>query len=558
METVKNTNKLLDNILKKGIHFGTDYPANKALCIFIILVFFLVTSYFYMLNHLEPIKEDWANQRCRPNVMPFVGIINKPDDQTAFEFTKDNFSDCIQNIVTSAMEYATLPFTYLMTGLNDATAATQVLLNDTLAMIDNIRVALEAIITAISDMLFNVGIAISAVINIMNELFTQGHTIIYVILYFFVGVFVTFMSSFSAMMTGFFMLTMATFAVLTEEFWGAYLWEIIGDFAISMGAPELTNPFTLGVGIAATIYGVVSEIQGFVLFLTVFIPELIFFIVQLVSYIILQTIGTQAFGMTFLDLPTPSFDFCFDKNTLIQLKNEKQVCIKDINIGDLLFDNSRVTGKMVSLAKNIPMSTLNGVIVSSSHHIYHNKLGWIHVEQHPDSVLIEKYEEKHIYCLNTDSKTIRINKMIFSDWDELDDIDLEKLGKNCSDLPESFNNKDINKFIDNGLVGSTIIKLAADQVEICELAPGDILDTGEIVTSIIVIQGNNKPLTKYVFDNTIIVGFNLKFDKKPLGVKLLTLKKPDVLYQMITTTGYFNIDDIRVKHYNAAIEDNLK
>jgi len=556
MASAENSDKLLNNILKKGIHFGADYPANKGICIFILLIFFILISYFYILNHLEPIKEDWANQRCRPNVMPFAGIINKPDNMTAFEYTNENFSECIQNIVTSAMEYAILPFTYLLSGLNDVNSVTQDALNETLAMVDNIRAALEAIISAISNMLYNVGVAISQVINVINQLFTQGHTIIYVLLYFFIGVFVTFMSTFSAMMTGFFMLAMISFGLMVAYFWEAETEEIIGEAAEAAGAPLETNPFTMAVGIASTIFGVVSDIEGFIIFLATFIPQLINFIIQLVSYIILQTIGTAAFGMSFLDLPTPSFSFCFDKNTLIQLKNETYVCIKDINVGDLLFDNSRVTGKMISLAKNIPMYTLNGVIVSGTHHIYHNKLGWIPAVQHPDSVLIEKYDEKYIYCLNTDSKTIRINKMIFSDWDELDDKDLEKLRKNCPDLPEK--NKDVACFMDNGLVGSTIIKTTTDKMEMCDISPGDILATGAIVTSIIVIQGQNKPLTKYIFENTIIEGFNLRFDKKPLGVKLLTQGKSDVLYQMITSTGYFNIDDIRVKHYNAAIEDNLK
>ena len=56
MASAENSDKLLNNILKKGIHFGADYPANKGICIFILLIFFILISYFYILNHLEPIK----------------------------------------------------------------------------------------------------------------------------------------------------------------------------------------------------------------------------------------------------------------------------------------------------------------------------------------------------------------------------------------------------------------------------------------------------------------------------------------------------------------------
>ena len=69
-----------------------------------------------MIN-IQPIKDDWVNQRCNPKVIPFAGLINKPDDGTSVsDFTSENFNYCIQNILTDVTGYAVQP----ITGMTDA------------------------------------------------------------------------------------------------------------------------------------------------------------------------------------------------------------------------------------------------------------------------------------------------------------------------------------------------------------------------------------------------------------------------------------------------------
>ena len=67
--------------------FLEKYGGSLWLTIILIIVFFVAISYFNVMNNIQPIKADWLNQRCSPSVMPFAGIINKPDNQSAFEFT---------------------------------------------------------------------------------------------------------------------------------------------------------------------------------------------------------------------------------------------------------------------------------------------------------------------------------------------------------------------------------------------------------------------------------------------------------------------------------------
>ena len=70
--TFKKINELYN---KKG--FIDKYGADIWLTIIICLIFFCITSYYYVLNNIEPIKANWANEKCNPAVLPFAGLINK-------------------------------------------------------------------------------------------------------------------------------------------------------------------------------------------------------------------------------------------------------------------------------------------------------------------------------------------------------------------------------------------------------------------------------------------------------------------------------------------------
>jgi hypothetical protein len=63
------------------------------------------------------------------------------------------------------------------------------------------------------------------------------------------------------------------------------------------------------------------------------------------------------------------------------------------------------------------MVNINGVKVSSKHYVHYDKLNiWIESENHPDAAFCES--EKVIYCLNTDTHTLLINGLLFTDYDE--------------------------------------------------------------------------------------------------------------------------------------------
>ena len=70
------------------------YGGSIVATIITLLIFFIIFSYYYIQNKIEPIRQDWANQRCRPEVMPFAGMINAPPGTSNMEYTSENFMQC--------------------------------------------------------------------------------------------------------------------------------------------------------------------------------------------------------------------------------------------------------------------------------------------------------------------------------------------------------------------------------------------------------------------------------------------------------------------------------
>jgi hypothetical protein len=70
------------------------------------------------MKNFETIKDDWTNQRCKPNVMPFAGLINKPDNISISDFTYENFTFCSQDILKNILGYAIQPIVYLIKNIS--------------------------------------------------------------------------------------------------------------------------------------------------------------------------------------------------------------------------------------------------------------------------------------------------------------------------------------------------------------------------------------------------------------------------------------------------------
>jgi hypothetical protein len=322
-------------------------------------------------------------------------------------------------------------------------------------------------------------------------------------------------------------------------------------------------PFTWGTAIAST-----------AIFVAIAIP------MSLILAFMTNVLGIK----TGLSIPRVPSVKCFDKNTKITMNDGTIKTISELEVGEKIAGNSGlITAKVIVESKNSVMYNLSGVIVSDSHIVkYDNK--WIRVDQHPGAIKLENYNEPYLYCINTENKVIEINSVLFTDWDEIYDDELDKIKNvklknvlfnmnktlNYSMDDIIVNNSDIHRYLDGGFDKNTEIKLKNGMAKtIKSISIGDILENGERVYGYVEIDGSNLleqavyNLAKKRFVNG---GSNLNICDKSMGFtstldldkkykKIITnCESNDKLYHLLTDSKTFHINGIKFYDYNSCID----
>lgn len=516
-----NSDKGLKNIEKmyKNLDYFDQYGGSVMIFIIITIILLFLCSYCFVMINVAPIKNDWPNQRCKPYIIPFAGLINKPDNMSVGDFTSQNFSYCTQNIMSSVSGTMLQPVTFvtnIITGiLNDVKNA----INSIRAMFDKIRTFFESIVKEIMGRIMNMMIPLQQIIISLKD--TIGKI--------------------QGVMTSGLFTTLGAFYTI-QALMGAIA-EIIISILIVLAA------IIIGLWAVPVTWGAAGAMTA--IFLAISIPMTIIL----------------AFMMDYLkvkpDLSIPKIK-CFDKNTLIVMNDGTQKKIIDINIGDKLMDSNIVTSKIKVDTKGSEIYNLNGVIVSDSHIVKYNKK-WIRVSNHPHALKVSMYNEPFLYCLNTSNKIININQNVFTDWDEIYDDAIECIKNTNTDIKD---NADIHKYLDGGFTGNTLITLKDGATkEIKNIEVGDILEEEVIVYGIVEINGSDLN-NQYIFhlgNNVIIEGgpnlnicekskcfkSTLNLDKKSKEIKNI---KENKLYHLLTNKQMFYINKILFYDYNASID----
>ncbi len=173
---------------------------------------------------------------------------------------------------------------------------------------------------------------------------------------------------------------------------------------------------------------------------------------------------TNTFLFSFLNI------FCFPGETLLNVKGKGSTQIKDVKIGDVLLQtNSEVTATFRFYSKGQPMVKLGSTIVSTNHYVYY--LGKpIKAGNHPLAQKIDDWDsEEPLYCLNTSNNKIPVDNLIFLDYDETSDGDIETMNYienqvNATSLEKDYKFKEYGTAFDENTVIKTIdgSKLAKD------------------------------------------------------------------------------------------------
>jgi len=237
------------------------------------------------------------------------------------------------------------------------------------------------------------------------------------------------------------------------------------------------------------------------------------------------------------------------------MNDGSQKKIIHIEVGDILSDNNVVTSKIKVTSKGSTMYSLNGVIVSDSH-IVNYETKWIPVSQHPLALKYDSYNEEYLYCLNTTEKIIKINNLIFTDWDEIYDDSLNKIVNN-EKIP-IINKTFIHKYLDCGFSNKTkMILNDGSLINIDKIKINDVLENGEKVYGIVEIDGSTivKQYKYNLGKNKFIEGYSLLFDKE---IEKYVINNNKKLYHLLTDKGTFKVENTIIKDYNAAIDSFLE
>jgi len=253
----------------------------------------------------------------------------------------------------------------------------------------------------------------------------------------------------------------------------------------------------------------------------------------------------------------PAGGACFDKYTLLKMKDGSMKSMISINPGDILQGNNTVTSKMTLDSKGQEMFNIGGTIVSGSHKILH-KGRWLSVSKHPERKIIPYYEAPLIYCLNTSLKRIQIGEQTYMDWDELYDEDIENIKHEISREP--LDSMALHTFFDSGFSGETKITMNDLSIKnIKDIQVGDVLDNNILVFGIVTVNGGtlNKQYQYNLGKGAIFKGGpNLNVGDKNLErMRMQVLEnREDKLYHLITKEKYFYVGGIKFFHYDSNIE----
>ena len=526
----KNFNESTTKIKKmyENLSYFDQY-GNSIIGFFILSILVFITfSYFTIMADVQPIKDDWVNQRCNPKVIPFAGLINKPDDKTASEYTQENFTYCVNDILKSITGIALMPITFITSTLEKTFETMNNDMNGIRNMINNIRQSIKNISAEIMGKLLNVVIPIQQIVIGFKD--TMGKT--------------------QGVLTGGLFTALGGYMTLESSLGAAV--QLMINILIAMLATIMAFwvvPFTWGAATALS-----------VTFLAIAIP------LAIITTFMTQTMHIKTQGVPKLK--------CFDKNTKIKMNDGNYKNISDIRVRDILWNGDIVTATMKLDSSEMDMYELDGTIVSGCHIVKlvgHNTITWIPVRNHSNSKKIGFYMEPYLYCMNTTNKEITINNTTYTDWDEIYNGSLDNVIQNINHLNGKNNSskrENIHKFLDGGFHGETLINVKdKGQIKIKDIQPNDILENDEIVYGIVEIDGLSLS-GQFFYDlgknKNFIGGPNLIIDsKKLLENRTLNLdksfKKPlaekeEKLYHLLTNNKTFKIGKLKFHDYNACID----
>lgn len=518
--------EIIDLYTKGG--FMSRYAGDLYIVIIICLIVFVIMAYFWVNNNIQPILDDWSNQKCNPAVIPFAGMINAPTGTSSFDFTSQNFEQCIQNILGDITEYAFVPINYTISTITSTFQELSDAINSIRSEFDSIRDSISDQGNDLNSRILNIMLPLSGMMNKMGAIFGKVQGTLISSIYTLYGGYISTQSLF-----------LFIYEAVVDLLW------IISAFIIVCFAVGWLFPPTLAVGMAAAAF-------------------LAILLIPLVVFIVLINNIDDAAGLK--TPPTVPDYVCFAGDTMISTKHHGHVKISDIVLGEVLHDNSYVTAVMKSSSIHCDMYDLDGILVTGTHLVYEPTRGWVQSCQHSKSVKVTNFKDEYVYCIGTNNKLIHIGEHLFFDWDEINDEEVDELKHNpeLSDyLPSDFSKYDIHKYLETGIHPDTLIYLHdGTTIHIKDLKVEDELLYGESVKTIIETKTDDLDFYNITAGDLILLSATKNTEvislDKTQPIIWRKIDAPPVCYQIVTNKGGFRLPGLFIGSYNRGVERYLE
>ena len=193
------------------------------------------------------------------------------------------------------------------------------------------------------------------------------------------------------------------------------------------------------------------------------------------------------------------------------------------------------------------MFKYKGIIVSGSHLVFENNM-WLRIENSTKSQKIDNSISKLLYCLITKKNVININNIIFSDYTETNNKQINHINNNL--MLNYLNNSNYNINFNNithtyycGFTSNTII----NNIPINKIKIGDKINNSIVIGC---VELNGKDIIMYKYKNLVVSGNqcvleNNKWIRVYQSKKSIIINnKYEKIYHLITNDNKILIGDI--------------
>lgn len=534
--TTKYIGQLYDNLEYMDVYAGSVIG-----CVTLILLLVGYQTYVRMKMHIEPVRKNWAVERCKPQYMIFAGQIMQPKDIPYSTFTKNNMRYCFNKILDNITASFFYPIQYVLKPILSMWNLILYVIDMIRRVFYIIRNTIIRVSTLLMDKIINLLVPFQKVAIAMRDMIGKMQAIFVTILYQAIGAYYALRSFLGAILelTLIFIITLAAMIII------AWMMPWTWGWAAAMTAifVAIVIPLAIMAGFLENVLNIRSRLS---------IPR------------------------------KPRRPACFDGYNELNTKNRGRVLFKDLRLGDVLTDGSVVNAlfEIDNRDRRYKIYELHGIRVTDCHYVmYQNK--WIKVEEHPFARLISpiellKYKVDTLYCVNTSKKRIIMDDCLFSDWDDIvGENEVNNLIKKVDGswmyghlkMVDTLNPTNLHKYFEGGFYPETLVKTIDTYKCICELEVGDRLSLTNQVLGKVVIDGSDIKQAEYDLgeDHTIKGSGNIVYwandrNKRESTLTTYTLSNnldnlQPRLYHLITTEGTFVVDkDLIVYDYDACLD----